>query len=204
MPERLDVLSASVTKSDRQALNRHRSFAIWLTGLSGAGKSSVAQALALTLHQEGIRTYVLDGDVLRQGLTRDLGYSAEDRKENLRRVSEVARLLVDAGIVVISALISPYREGRQAARHLFGPHEFVEVFVDCPLEVCEARDPKGLYRQARAGAIPAFTGVSAPYEPPEHPDIRVENAQTPIADGVRQIMDYLYQHHFITRRTAED
>ena len=150
---------------------------LWLTGLSGAGKSSIAQALCQQMCQQGRPSVVLDGDELRSGLTRDLGFSAADRAENVRRTAAVAKLMADAGLVIIVALISPFRADRDSARALFEPGRFIEVFVDTPLAVAEQRDPKGLYRRARLGLLPAFTGISSPYEPPLSPEVHLETAQ---------------------------
>ena len=156
----------SVTRTQRVRLHGHAGRVLWLTGLSGAGKSTLANALEVALHAQGRHTYVLDGDHLRHGLNRDLGFGAQDRSENIRRVAEVARLFVEAGTIVIAAFISPLRAQRDAARALFAPVDFLEVFVDVPLAIAEGRDPKGLYRKARSGQLPDFTGISAPYEPP--------------------------------------
>ncbi|RZJ13015.1 MAG: adenylyl-sulfate kinase [Rubrivivax sp.] len=160
---------------------------VWLTGLSGAGKSTLAGRLEQRLLARGQRTYLLDGDVLRTGLNRDLGFSAADRAENVRRVGEVAWLMADAGLIVIVALISPFRRDRQAVRDRFAPGRFLEVHVDVPLAVAESRDPKGLYRKARAGLLPDFTGIDSPYEPPEAPELRLPTAELSIeaaTDGV--------------------
>lgn len=181
----------SVKKSDRWKLNQHRSCVIWLTGLSGSGKSTIASLLDQELFHRSIRSYVIDGDVLRRGLTSDLGFSDQDRKENMRRVGEVARLFVDAGIVVIVAMISPFRAERKQLRTLFAADEFIEVFVDCPLEECERRDPKGLYRKARLGLIPNFTGISSPYEPPDCPDLIIDTLGTTPEMSVSVVMDHL-------------
>jgi len=167
-----------VTRQEREALNGHRGGVVYMTGLPGAGKSTIAALLESRLHALGIRAYVLDGDVLRAGIGRDLGFSDADRIENMRRVTEVARLMVDAGLVVIAALIAPFAAERSAARHRFAPGEFMEVFIDAPLAVCERRDPKGLYRRARRGEIPAFTGIDSRYEPPALPDVRVDSASS--------------------------
>ncbi|AEJ42563.1 adenylyl-sulfate kinase [Alicyclobacillus acidocaldarius] len=182
-----------VTKADRRRLNGHSSCVVWLTGLSGAGKSTIACALELALHERGVRTYLLDGDNLRHGLNRDLGFSADHRTENIRRAAEVAKLFVDAGVIAICSLISPYRRDREAARALFEPGEFIEVFVDCPVEVCKARDPKGLYRRALAGEIQGFTGIDDPYEPPLAPDVVVKTACMPIHECVKSILHHLEQ-----------
>ena len=166
-----------VDKTARQRLNGHGSAVVWLTGLSGAGKSTIANLLEKRLHALGVRTYVLDGDNVRHGLNKDLGFTAQDRVENIRRVAEVARLMVDAGVVVIAALISPFRAERQMARELFGPQEFIEVFVDTPLNLAEQRDPKGLYAKARRGELKNFTGIDSPYEVPQAPDAVIDTAR---------------------------
>lgn len=168
-----------------------KSYVLWFTGLSGAGKTTLAKKLQLLLGQSGVNSYILDGDVLRKSLNRDLAFSAADRKENIRRAGEVAHILVEAGVVVLAAFISPYREDRQMVRHLFSPGEFIEIYVKCPLSICESRDPKGLYRQARDGKIREFTGISSVYEPPENPELIVETFGQSIDDSVRQIVQYL-------------
>jgi adenylylsulfate kinase len=165
--------------------------AIWLTGLSGAGKSTVANALEVHLSAQGKHTFLLDGDNVRLGLCKDLGFSVEDREENIRRVAELARLFVDAGLIVITAFISPFRRDRELARSLIGPEAFVEVFVDAPLAECERRDPKGLYKKARDGLIKEFTGVDSIYEAPDDPDIRINTLDDSVETVVEQISDYL-------------
>lgn len=166
-----------IDKTVRSRMNRQKACVIWFTGLSGSGKSSIADRLEQKLHRMGHRTYVLDGDNVRHGLNRDLGFTDEDRVENIRRVAEVAKLLVDAGLIVIAAFISPFRSERQLARDLLEDGEFLEVFVDTPLEVCEARDPKGLYSKARAGELANFTGIDSDYEAPQAADIVVKGAE---------------------------
>ncbi|WP_422233198.1 adenylyl-sulfate kinase [Methylorubrum rhodinum] len=163
----------------------------WFTGLSGAGKSTIADAVDRALTEAGRHTMVLDGDNLRHGLNRDLGFTAADRDENIRRAAETARLMAEAGLVVIVSLISPYRAERQAARGIAGDVPFLEVFIDTPLAVCEARDPKGLYDRARAGAIPNFTGISAPYEPPEAPDLLLATRGLAVGDSARPLIEAL-------------
>jgi adenylyl-sulfate kinase len=164
---------------------------VWLTGLSGAGKSTIACALERRLLDGGHAAYVLDGDNVRHGLNRDLGFSPGDRTENIRRIAEVARLLNDAGLIVISAFISPYREDREMARSIVGLADFLEVHVNTPIEVCEERDPKGMYKLARAGELPAFTGVSAPYEPPPVPECSIDTAVNSVDECVEQLMKLL-------------
>jgi len=188
---------ATVKKEDRQKLNQHRSFIVWFTGLSGAGKSTLANAVEQKLYEKGIRTYLLDGDNIRQGINKGLGFSAEDRKENIRRVGEVAKLFVDGGIVVFTALISPYREDRQMVRNLVNEDEFIEIYVKCSLEECEKRDPKGLYQKARQGIIPDFTGISSPYEEPENPELVVETDKIPFEEAVEQIVSFLMKRVYI-------
>jgi len=172
--ENIVTSESLVSTEDRRNLLGQKGSTIWLTGLSGSGKTTVAKELEKELIKQGRLCYILDGDNIRQGLNRDLGFSAEDRQENIRRIAEVAALMSDAGVVVITSFISPYRSDRAAAREIVGDDYFVEVFIDTPLEVCEQRDPKGLYKKARAGDIPQFTGISAPYEAPENPEIDIE------------------------------
>jgi len=180
--------SIEVTKEAHSTMKGHKPAVIWLTGLSGAGKSTIANLLEKRLHVGGIHTFLLDGDNVRHGLNQDLGFSAADRAENIRRVAEVARLMVNAGLVVIVAFISPFRAERQLARSRVESGEFIEVFVDIPLEVAEKRDPKGLYRKARAGQLPDFTGIDSPYEPPESPEVVIDAANTAPAEAVAAIM----------------
>lgn len=164
---------ATVTRARRERMNTHRSLLLWFTGLSGSGKSTLAHAVEERLHQFGCRSFVLDGDNVRHGLCRDLGFTDADRVENIRRVAEVAKLFVEAGIISMTAFISPFRKDREAARANFPHGDFLEVYCDCPLEICEQRDVKGLYRLARAGEIPHFTGLSSPYEAPRDPELVV-------------------------------
>ena len=166
-----------VSGADRAAHFGHRAVTVWFTGLSGSGKSTLAFALEEALLERGVAAYVLDGDNVRFGLNRDLGFSPEDRTENIRRIGEVCRLFQDAGIVALTAFISPYIADRDQVRAIHPEGTFIEVFVDTPLEVCEARDPKGLYVKARAGKIPDFSGISAPYEPPPSPEITIDTSQ---------------------------
>ncbi len=180
-----------VDKQARRHLNGHTSKVIWFTGLSGSGKSTIANALEIALHQQGIRTYILDGDNIRHRLNKDLGFTDADRIENIRRIAEVARLMVDAGVVVITAFISPFKAERDTARELFEQGEFVEVFVDTPLELAESRDPKGLYQKARKGEIPNFTGINSPYEIPENPDFHLQTESKDIETLVQELLDQL-------------
>lgn len=180
-----------VSRQVRAQQKSQRPMCIWLTGLSGSGKSTLSTQLEQVLHARGLHTMVLDGDIVRQGLCRDLGMSDVDRSENIRRVAEVAKLMVEAGLIVIVALISPFHKDRQAARKLFAEGEFLEVFVDAPLETCSARDPKGLYAKVRSGQIKNFTGVDSPYEAPEHPDIHIRSAESDVVMCVQSILVHM-------------
>ncbi len=181
----------AVTKAARVARGGNKPAVVWLTGLSGSGKSTIANELDHQLFKRGVNSYVLDGDNVRHGLNKDLGFSPEDRVENIRRIGEVAKLLAGAGFVVITAFISPYRADRELVRELLEPGEFIEVFVDCPLEVCEERDTKGLYKKARAGEIPEFTGISAPYEAPDNGELTIDAGQGTPADCAERLVTYL-------------
>ena len=181
----------TVTVQDREQLLNQRGCVVWFTGLSGSGKSTLANAVAHLLHERKHHTYVLDGDNVRHGLNKNLGFSPEDREENIRRVGEVAKLFVDAGTVVMTAFISPYRADRDQARALITDDRFVEVYVECPLDVCEERDPKGLYKKARAGEIKEFTGISAPYEAPKKPEVVVNTADLSILESAQMVIAYL-------------
>ncbi len=184
----------SIGRADREHLNGHHGALVWLTGLSGAGKSTIAIALEQRLHALGIHSCLLDGDELRLGINRDLGFTPEDRAENIRRAGEVARLMVDAGLVVIAAFISPYRADRQMVRERFAPGDFVEVFVDTSLAVCEQRDPKGLYARARRGEVPNFTGISAPYEEPLAPEVRIDTTGYTPDGAAALVLEHLLRH----------
>jgi len=181
----------SVTRADRERLNGHTGKVIWFTGLSGSGKSALANALEKELHAQGKRTYILDGDNVRQGLNKDLGFTDADRVENIRRVAEVAKLMMDAGLIVMTAFISPFRAEREMARHLIGKDNFIEVFVNTPLEVCERRDPKGLYKKARSGQLPNMTGINSPYEAPEHPTLKLDTSDLDIEVTVEHLLKLL-------------
>jgi bifunctional enzyme CysN/CysC len=183
--------TVDIDKQTRAAMKRHRPGVVWFTGLSGAGKSTIANVVERKLHDGGRHTFLLDGDNVRQGLNRDLGFSSAERVENVRRIGEVAHLMVEAGLIILVAVISPFREQRRIARALNAPGEFFEVFVDAPLAVAEARDPKGLYRKARAGLLPNFTGIDAPYERPECPEIHVDTVRTSPEDAANAIVSML-------------
>ncbi|WP_230151320.1 adenylyl-sulfate kinase [Pseudomonas brassicacearum] len=181
----------ALTPEDRAAIKAQRPRCIWLTGLSGAGKSTLANALEVQLNQQGLHTALLDGDNLRQGLCRGLGMDAEARKENIRRIAEVARLMVDAGLIVIVAAISPFRDDREAARQLFPGGTFVEVYVSTPFDICAQRDPKGLYREARAGRIKHFTGLDSPYEAPLAPQCQIDTSEVELTQACERILALL-------------
>ena len=181
----------AVTREDRQRLNGHRGCTVWLTGLSGAGKSTIAVDLEKRLLERGVRTYILDGDNVRHGLNKNLGFSPEDRTENIRRIGEVAKLFTDAGMVALTAFISPYRADRDQVRGLMAAGDFVEVFVDCPVDVCEQRDPKGLYKKARAGQLKNFTGIDDPYEAPLRAELTIDATSTSPQEGALQLLQYL-------------
>src|SRR3989442_12019818 len=189
----------AVTRADREQMNGHKGCTVWLTGLSGSGKSTIAVDLEKRLWERGVRAFILDGDNIRHGLNKNLGFSPTDRTENIRRIGEVAKLFSDAGMVALTAFISPYRADRDQVRALM-PEDFVEIFVDCPLEVCEQRDVKGLYQKARAGKTPEFTGISAPYEPPLHPEITLRTDAQGVEESVRQVLADLEQRGIVPRR----
>lgn len=189
--------AGAVTKADRERISGHKACTIWMTGLPASGKSTVAVALEKALWDRGIQSFVLDGDNIRHGLNKDLGFSPDDRVENIRRIGEVAKLFTSAGVINITAFISPYRADRDLARALVEAGEFIEVFVDCPVEECERRDPKGHYKKARAGEIREFTGVSAPYEAPSLPEITVHTARSSEAECVQVILEYLEANSYI-------
>ncbi len=188
---------SAITKEDRERLTDQKGVTLWFTGLSRSGKSTLANEVQRRLFERGNLTYVLDGDNIRHGLNRDLGFSPEDRNENIRRIGEVARLFSEAGVVTMVAFISPYRADRKSARDLSRDGEFVEIFCRCPLEVCEKRDTKGLYRKARAGEIPEFTGISAPYEEPDNPEIILDTGQESVEESVRKVISFLEEQGII-------
>jgi len=182
---------ATVTRERRERMNGHKSYVLWFTGLSGSGKSTLAHAVEEELHQRGCRTFVFDGDNVRHGLCSDLGFSEDDRRENIRRIGEMTKLFTQGGVIALTAFISPFREERQRARDLFQPGDFLEVYCDSSLEVCEERDVKGLYAKARAGLIPNYTGISSPYEVPEDPEIAVPTGSQTLEESVVVVLDAL-------------
>ena len=189
----------AVNREDREKLNGHKGATIWLTGLSGSGKSTIAVDLEKRLCERGVRTYILDGDNVRHGLNKNLGFSPEDRTENIRRIGEVAKLFTDAGLVAITAFISPYRADRDQVRALMKPGDFIEIHVDCPVEVCEQRDVKGLYKKARAGEIKEFTGISAPYEAPANAELTIKSHELSVDAAVAKVVEYLGSKGLIPR-----
>jgi len=193
----LVVYNGKIRKEDRQKQKGHKSAILWFTGLSGSGKSTLAHTVEEKLYNMGVHTYVLDGDNIRKGLNKDLGFSPEDRKENIRRIGEVAKLFVDAGLIVLTAFISPYRKDREFVRGLVEKGEFIEIYVKCPLDVCESRDVKGLYKKARQGLIKEFTGIDAPYEEPENPEIVVETDKESIQESTDKIIKYLLEKKYL-------
>lgn len=189
--------SHRVSKQERATLKKQRPCVLWFTGLSGSGKSTLANALESKLFQMGHHTYLLDGDNVRHGLNRDLGFSDTDRVENIRRIGEAAKLFVDSGLIVLTAFISPFRSDRQMARTLLDQGEFLEVFVDAPLEVCETRDPKGLYAKARRGEIKQFTGIDSPYEPPESAEVRIDTGAQDVEACIETLMSELQRRGIV-------
>lgn len=179
-------------RTDRELFLQQNSRALWLTGLSGSGKSTIAQQLERRLYNEGFFAQVLDGDNIRSGINSDLGFGTADRLENIRRIAEIAFLYTNSGIITINSFISPTLESRQMAKSIIGPNNFIEVFINAPLELCESRDVKGLYKKARAGEIKQFTGIDAPYEAPTHPDLEIQTAKQSVEESVNVIYDYLF------------
>jgi adenylylsulfate kinase len=198
VPNNVHWHDTTITKEQRQRLTGHKSFTLWFTGLSGSGKSTLANRLDQRLYESNIKSYVLDGDNIRHGLNKDLGFSPDDRQENIRRIGEVANLFVDSGTVVLTAFVSPYQSDRQLARELLSHDEFIEIYVKCALEECEKRDPKGLYEKAREGKIPEFTGISAPYEAPENPELIVSTDELSIPEAVDKIFNYLKNRNLLS------
>jgi adenylylsulfate kinase len=186
-----------VSRAQREQLNRHKSVVLWFTGLSGAGKSTLAHAVEGALHERGCRTFVFDGDNVRHGLCADLGFSPEDRVENIRRVGEMSRLFIEAGVIALTAFISPFCADRERVRALMAPGDFIEIYCHCPLEICEQRDVKGLYAKARQGVIKEFTGISSPYEIPENPDLSIDTGRLPLQECVNRVVDLLQERGVI-------
>ena len=197
MTTNLHFHGTAITTSEKTLKNEHKPAVLWFTGLSGSGKSTLANAVEMLLFRKGFQTHILDGDNVRMGLNNDLGFSPEDRKENIRRISEVANLFSDAGTIICTAFISPYRKSRKIAREIVGDN-FIEIYVKAPLEICEARDPKGLYKKARRGEIPNFTGVSAPYETPRKPEITVNTGEYTIEECAHHIVSYLEEQGYFS------
>ena len=193
-----------ITKERRNQLNKQQSAILWFTGLSGSGKSTIANAVEEYLHRHSIRTYILDGDNVRHGLNGDLGFSDEDRKENIRRIGEVSKLFIDAGVMVLTSFISPFVEDRRFVRNIVHDHEFIEIYIDCPLELCEQRDVKGLYQKARKGEIKKFTGIDSPYEKPQNPEVVVDTSVLSIDESVGVIVDYLVRNDYIKLNRREN
>lgn len=191
MNQNITTHSYQVSVNDRNKANKHNSFLLWFTGLSGSGKSTIANKLEETLFEKGIKTYVLDGDNIRKGLNSDLTFVPEDRTENIRRIAETANLMIDAGLVVLAAFVSPYKKDRENIKRIVKEVNFVEIYVNTSVEECERRDVKGLYKKARAGEIKNMTGISAPYEAPTHPDIEIFTEKESVDDAVKKIMEYI-------------
>ncbi|MCL7945119.1 adenylyl-sulfate kinase [Marinobacter sp. ATCH36] len=189
-----------ITRAERSVNKNQKPCLLWFTGLSGSGKSTIANALDVALHKRGYHTFLLDGDNVRHGLCEDLGFSDEDRVENIRRIGEVSKLFADAGLIVLSAFISPFTSDRRLVRKLFPAGEFIEVFMDTPLATCEERDPKGLYHKARAGEIKHFTGIDSPYEAPSHPEVSLDTSSMSVDDCIEALITYLLQRELITRK----
>ncbi|WP_338431399.1 adenylyl-sulfate kinase [Synechococcus elongatus] len=189
---------ATITRSDRERLNGHRGVILWFTGLSGSGKSTLAHAVEAQLFERGCRTFVLDGDNVRHGLCADLGFSDRDRQENIRRIGEVAKLFTEAGVITLAAFVSPFRADRDRVRALVADGEYIEVYCQASLDVCEQRDVKGLYAKARAGQIPEFTGISSPYEAPEAAELKIDTGSRSLDDCVAQVLNYLVQQGIIS------
>ena len=187
-----------VTKESRSKSKNQKPCVLWFTGLSGSGKSTVANAVEIKLNELNKHTYILDGDNVRLGLNKGLTFSDEDRIENIRRIGEVSKLFIDAGTIVLTAFISPFLKDRQQVRDLISENEFIEVFIDTPLEICESRDPKGLYKKARKGEIPNFTGISSPYEAPIKPEIHIKAGEITLEEAVEQILVYLRENNYLT------
>lgn len=197
MAENIVWHTHKITRAQRAENKNQKPCLLWFTGLSGSGKSTIANALDVALHERGYHTFLLDGDNVRHGLCKDLGFSDTDRVENIRRIGEVSKLFADAGLIVLSAFISPFISDRRMVRSLFPAGEFIEVFMDTPLDTCEQRDPKGLYQKARAGEIKHFTGIDSPYETPSHPEVRLDTSRHSVDQCVERLIEFLVQHDLI-------
>ncbi|WP_452227218.1 adenylyl-sulfate kinase [Lacinutrix cladophorae] len=191
MKENIIPHSYQVSKKDREEKNKHKSFLIWFTGLSGSGKSTIANVVEQELYKLGVKTYSLDGDNIRKGINKDLSFAPEDRTENIRRIAEIANLMVDAGLVVLAAFVSPYRKDRENIKTIVKDVNFLEVFINTSLEECERRDVKGLYKKSRAGEIKNMTGISSPYEAPQNPDIEIKTEECTVEEAVNTILNYI-------------
>lgn len=189
----------TVTREKREARNRHKSYILWFTGLSGSGKSTLAHAIEEELYRMGCNTFVFDGDNVRHGLNKDLGFSQEDRKENIRRIGEMCKLFIEAGVIALTAFISPYIKDRNTVRQMVKDHDFIEIYCDCSLDICEKRDVKGSYAKARKGEIPDFTGISAPYEVPENPEIIVSTGRDTLEQCMDKVIKYLIDNNLIVK-----
>ncbi|MCP4703483.1 MAG: adenylyl-sulfate kinase [candidate division Zixibacteria bacterium] len=188
-----------ITRQNRETRNNHKSYIIWLTGLSGSGKSTIARELEKILFEKNYQVMILDGDIVRHGLSSDLNFSLKDRQENIRRIGEAAKLLMEAGIITICAFISPYNSDREKVRSIVDDGDFIETFIDCPLDECERRDPKGLYKKARSGLIKNFTGIDDPFEMPEDPEILINTQELSIENSVNKILGYLSEQNYFTQ-----
>jgi len=191
---------ATVNRNRREQQNKHKSVIIWFTGLSGSGKSTLAHAVEEELHQAGCRTFVFDGDNVRYGLCANLGFSKEDRHENIRRIGEMSKLFIEAGVIALTAFISPFKADRERVRALVSENDLIEIFCDSPLSVCEERDVKGLYKKARAGEIKNYTGISSPYEIPEHPDLVLDTAGESVEANVARVLRFLEERHVFSQK----
>jgi len=191
MKENIIPHSYQVTIDDRRKLNQHNSFLLWFTGLSGSGKSTIANLVEKELHKKGIKTYTLDGDNIRKGINKDLTFAPEDRTENIRRISEISNLMIDAGLVVLAAFVSPYKKDRENIKNIVKDVNFVEIYINTSVEECERRDVKGLYKKARAGEIKNMTGISSPYEAPDNPDIEIKTEEATVKEAVNTIIKYI-------------
>jgi adenylylsulfate kinase len=181
----------NITKSQRETLHGHKAYLLWFTGLSGSGKSTLANLVEIELHKKGLSTYILDGDNVRQGINKDLGFTPQDRSENIRRIAEISNLMLDAGVITLAAFVSPYKKDREVVKQIVGPDKFIEIYVKTTLAACERRDVKGLYKKARAGEIKNMTGISAPYQAPIHPDLEIITDGQTIQQSVTVIMQFL-------------